>query len=152
MKICPKCGWENVDTAASCSECFSPFTGAESAIETDSEAFFQRVETKQRRRRLLALLVIPFYYIIYIILSIKYIADGSWFGALLFPLLFPVFYYLMMFKADLLFKFQHMLQIDNINDVDISEWYYMGNKIGAVLLIVIGLACIAGPSLPFWSS
>ena len=145
MKICPKCKAENPDAAVSCGECLSPFTGAEPTVRTDSEAFFLREEKRQRRRKTLALLPIPAYYVAYIAFSVKYILDGSWFAELLFPLLFPILYYLMMFKAEWLFKLEHFLDIDNIDNVDISDWYFMGNRIGAVLLLLAGLALIVSP-------
>ena len=151
MKICPKCGADNPNTATFCSECLFPFIDTKPTIETDSEIFFRQEEKRQRHRKTLALLVIPIYYIVYISFSIKYIMDGSWFCALLFPLIFPILYYLMMFKADCLFKLEHILDIDNIDNVNISDWYYMGNKIGAALLIIMGLALITAPCLPFWS-
>jgi ribosomal protein L40E len=141
MKICEKCGFENYGEVSSCNKCGTSLLHIEKTEDSgQAEAFFMRQERKEKRQRILKLLLIPLYYLIYLpfyILCIR--CQEESFGVLFLPLLFPILYYLLSFKAEWLFKMEHMHQIDNLDKVEISDYYYMTSQIGAYLLLAAGM-------------
>lgn len=139
MKICPKCGENNPDSAKLCAACFASL--AESVKPAfDSEEFFLREEKRDRRKRRIHLLLIPLYYVVYLLFFILCcIENGGVVGLLLIPLLFPALFYLFVFHPDALFAFQHMFDIDNLHDVQISDWYYFTSRLSGYFFLILGL-------------
>lgn len=141
MKICERCGFENYGEVPSCGKCGASLMHIKKTEDGDqAEAFFVRQERKEKRQRMINMLLIPLYYLIYIpfyILCIR--CEEESFGVLFFPLLFPILYYLLNFKAEWLFKIDHMHLIDNLDQVEISDYYYITSKIGAYLLLAAGV-------------
>lgn len=142
MKICRNCGFENPDTVQSCERCCS--TLFNEAVVPDKEildAFFEKQEQKEKRHKILKTIPIPLYVLIYIPVLIKCtLIDSESFLSLLFFLLFPTIgYYLLAFKAEALFKLQHVFHIDNIDDVEVSDWYIFSSLIAGFLLLGLGI-------------
>lgn len=144
MKICPYCQTQNPDGAVLCTECMQSIgdvvpvreDGAESVVNE----FFEKEEKRDKLKAFLWQLPILLYYVIYIplyILTVK--KDSELFGVMLLPLLFGGLYYLLVFKAEFLFKFNHMFDIDNIDEVHVSDMYVFSSKISGVVMLVAGL-------------
>lgn len=139
MKICPKCGENNSDSAKLCAACCASLSEA-AQPDFNSEEFFLREERRDRRKRCVQLLLIPLYYVVYLLFFVLCcIENGGVIGHLLIPLLFPALYYLFVFHADALFAFQHMFDIDNLHDVQISDWYYFTSRLSGYFFLIAGL-------------
>lgn len=146
MKICHKCGLENPDSAKSCEHCFSVLLNSVSVSDEKAlEEFFEKEEKKEKRHSVLKTLPVPIYLIIYLPIYIKCILlDGACFFSLLLFMLFPILsYYLLAFKAETLFKLQHIFDISNIDDVEVSDWYIFSSLIAGILFLVIGLFVVS---------
>ncbi len=149
MKICPKCECANVDTATLCKECGSPFRGQ------DREDYEKRVaaedalrQRKERRREIVKWSAAAGAGAIALAVTVAgFVLRGGWFfqffcigwfiiGMGVVQLIFP----------DAVFRFRHMFDIANIDDVRPSDFYYITTAIGAVALIVCGAVIMAGPA------
>ncbi len=142
MRICHKCGLENPDSAKSCERCFSVLLNSASQSDEKRLAeFFEKQEKKERRNQIFKTIPIPVYVLIYLPVYIKCVLlNTDYIFSLLFFLLFPtVGYYLLAFKAEALFKLQHIFHIDNIDDVEVSDWYIFSSLIAGISLLIIGL-------------
>ena len=142
MRICHKCGFENPDSSKSCEHCFSVLLNSVSqSDEKLLEKFFEKQERKERKNKIFKTIPLPVYALIYLPIYIKCVLlDSECLSSLLFFLLFPIIgYYLLAFKAEALFKLQHIFQIDNIDDVEVSDWYIFSSLIAGILLLIIGL-------------
>ena len=85
-------------------------------------------------------MLVPLYYIVYLIFYIKCVlVDKSTAIPLCVPIFFPIVYLLLMFKADSLFCFRHMFEIDNPEKVELSDWYYLSSKVSACIVLALGL-------------
>lgn len=145
MKICDKCGFENPDSAKSCEQCCNLLLDCDSeSSENILEEIFVKQEKAEKKKRILKRIPVFVYSLIYIPIYIKcLIADSECFFSLLFFLFFPLLgYCLLAFKAEALFKFQHILHIDNIDDVEVSDWYVFSSFIAGILLLSMGLFVI----------
>ncbi len=143
MKICPKCNTGNNDTAVICSECMKSLKDVTVENEEISEKFWEREEKRERCRRVFRIAVIPVYYAVYItfyILTVRLERGPAW--VLLIPLFFPLFYWLCVEKAEWVFKLEHMLHIDNIDDARPSDWYLMTTKISGYIFLIMGLVMV----------
>lgn len=139
MKKCPKCGEENLSTAQICQKCAAPL-GDVPESKADSEYFFEKINKREKFGKVIKLLLVPLYYIVYFIFYIKCVLiEGSTAGPLLIAVFFPIVYLLLMFKADSLFRFNHMFDIDNVEKVELSDWYYLSSKISACIVLALGL-------------
>lgn len=149
MKICPKCGMNNKDDAKLCMECSASLHCINVKEACNTEEFFACEERKDRRKKRIHLLMIPLYYVIYITFFVLCLLKTTEsIVLLLIPLLFPALYYLSIFHPDAIFRFQHMFDISNLEDVEPSDWYYFSSKLGGYLILVLGLfiaiSCFAG--------
>ena len=147
MKICPWCQTQNPDSAVLCVECMNSIGGIAPEPKDYSENFindfFKKEEICDRRHSFFLKLVMLFYCIIcipvYVLIAIN---NGPFFLVVIITLFFLTGYYLCVFKAEFLFKLNHFTCIDNIDDVEISDYYFLSNKIGGFLMLVAGI-CFA---------
>lgn len=144
MKICPKCGTENKDSCAVCRECYSSLYDIKPENpQAVSDSFFEREEKAEKRKKKLSTLPILFYYCIYLTFYILcIIKDRACFFPLLLPLGLPLLYYLLRFKADSLFRLQHICEIDNLDEVQPSDWYYFNSHVSAYIILIFGLILV----------
>lgn len=139
MKKCPKCGEENLSTSSVCQKCAAPLTDVPDS-KADSEHYFEKINKREKFGKIIKLVLVPLYYIVYLIFYIKCVlTDKSTAAPLCVPIFFPIVYLLLMFKADSLFRFNHMFDIDNVEKVELSDWYYLSSKISACLVLALGL-------------
>lgn len=143
MKACPKCGAENSNSAVFCENCQS-YIENEKNVETDLiNSIAEKEEKKEKFRRGLDWTIGIVYVVLYIALYIKALACGniSGIGPLL-PVMLATVYFVCVFKPEAIFFLENMLKIDNIEDVKISDWYYISNRIGAYLFLCVGIVFI----------
>lgn len=139
MKKCPKCGEENLSTAQICQKCAAPL-GDVPESKAGSEYFFEKINKREKFGRIIKLVLVPLYYITYLIFYFKCIKiEKSIALPLCVPIFFPIVYLLLMFKADSLFRFRHMFEIDNPEKVELSDWYYLSSKVSACIVLALGL-------------
>lgn len=139
MKKCPKCGEENLSTAQICQKCAAPL-GDVPESKADSEYFFEKINKREKFGRIVKIVLVPLYYIVYLIFYTKCVlVDKSTAIPLCVPIFFPIVYLLLMFKADSLFRFRHMFEIDNPEKVELSDWYYLSSKVSACIVLALGL-------------
>ncbi len=144
MKSCPKCKTLNFDNAALCENCSAYLGDVEPDVTDVLEEIMQEEEKNERFWKIFHILLVVIYYAIYIPLFVICFKKSNHtpVGVLLLPAIFPLFYYLSVFKAEAMFKLSHIFQIDNIDDVHISDWYYVSSKIGGYIILVMGLVCM----------
>ncbi len=147
MKICPFCQSQNPDSAVLCTECMNSIGGIKPEPENHSDeilnALLRKEERKEKRQIIIERIALIIYFAVSILAYLFVIINKGAFYPLIFvTLLFGLMYYLCVFKPRFLFMLEHISCIDNIDDVEISDWYFISNKIGGFccLLIGIGLA------------
>lgn len=141
MKICGKCGFENPDTYTTCAKCYSMLEEKSSEITT--EAFFKKLDKKDKIKNIIHYVIMAIYLIIVIpffVLCVKTEDDASLAFFLLFILsVCLITYYLSVFHPDAMFKISHISVISNIDDVQPSDWYYMTSTFGGYVCLAIGI-------------
>ncbi len=139
MKKCPKCGEENLSTAQVCRKCTAPLSDVPES-KANVEHYFEKINRREKFGKVIKIVLVPIYYIVYFIFYIKCVLiERATAGPLLIAVFFPVVYLLLMFKADSLFRFNHMFDIDNVEKVKLSDWYYLSSKISACIVLALGL-------------
>lgn len=142
MKICPKCGFENVDADTFCAKCSAALLG-QSVQQGESGDFFQREERREKIKRWTRLSLIPLYYLIYLPFYVGAVKiDRELWLMLGLPLLIPLLYYLFYFKPETMFRLQHLFEIDNLDEVQVSDWYLFTSKLSAYFLWIFGIAVV----------
>ena len=166
MKICPKCGASCKDDVFICRECYTSLNNVEpidaEEAKEKTEKFFEKEAKKDKIKHILSIALLPIFSAIYIPLATVCVYRIREFAIFLVLLIFyiavSITYYLGFFKPDLLFMLSHMLTIDNIDDVELSSWYYFTEKLGAVLALIIALFmviylyCSTSPALSDFTS
>ncbi len=144
MKKCPKCELMNFDNATLCESCSAYIADVEADSTDVLEQIMQEEEKNERFWKIFHILLVVIYYAIYIpLFAVCFRKSGSTpVDVLLLPAIFPLFYYLSVFKAEAMFKLSHIFQIDNIDDVHVSEWYHITSKIGGYIILIMGIVCM----------
>ncbi|MBQ8526252.1 MAG: hypothetical protein IJ460_06020 [Clostridia bacterium] len=96
-------------------------------------------ERREKRSRLIKLILIPLYYIIVIPICVLTLINEpeTWLPIIIVAAV-PVLYYLSVFKADLLFELEYMLN-PNLSHAEPSDWYYFCNQIGGYVILLFGI-------------
>ena len=163
MKICPKCGASCKDDVFICNECYTSLNNIEPTnAEEVTENFFKKEAKKDKIKHILSIALLPIFSAIYIPFAAVCVYRIREFAIFLVLLILyiavSITYYLSFFKPEVLFILSHMLTIDNIDDVELSSWYYFTEKLGAVLALVIALFmviylyCTTSPALSNFTS
>jgi len=144
MKICPYCQSQNPDSAVLCTECMKSIGGIapepESYTEDILAKFFKKEERREKRHNFLMYFALVIYYVICVpIYILLIISDGPFFPLILITVFLSIGYYLCIFKPRFLFMLEHISTIDNIDDVELSDWYFLSCKIGGFLMLAAGL-------------
>ncbi len=144
MKICPKCGASCKDDSFICSECYTSLNNVVPInAEEATEKFFEKEAKKDKIKHILSIALLPIFSAIYIpfaALCVYRIREFAIFLVLLILYIaVSITYYLGFFKPEMLFMLSHMFTIDNIDDVELSSWYYFTEKLGAILALVLAL-------------
>ena len=131
----------NRDESVICRECGAslgkvPSQDEEALLKTEMDKY----ERRQRRRRNLALSGV----ILSGVLNMAFFVISIIRGTFLFPAVFflftPVFGYLAIFRSDALFRYEHQYDIANVNEARPTEWYFLKNTIGGVIILLMGSA------------
>lgn len=144
MKICPYCQSQNPDSAVLCTECMKSIGGIAPEPERYKEDIVARFLEKEERREkrhdfLLHFAIIAYYIICVPVYILLIIADGPFFPVIFITALLSLGYYLCIFKPKFLFMLEHRTTIDNIDDVELSDWYFLSSKICGFLMLGTGL-------------
>ncbi len=144
MKKCPKCGTMNFDNLTLCENCSAYINDVEPDSTNVIEEIMIKEEKNEKFWRFFHTMLAVIYYAVYIPLFVICFRKSTHtpIFVLLLPAIFPLFYYLSVFKADTMFKLSHIFQIDNIEDVNVSDWYYFTSKIGGYIILIMGIACM----------
>lgn len=144
MKICQKCSTGNENNALHCKDCGHSLSKA--IIEEDRDYVKEMMERQDKRHRhqmrihgialgILGLIDIFFY--------IMALMKGQIFIPTVMLLLFPLLSYLHLYQPRLLFSLRHFATIDNLEDVELSNWYVLNCKIGGYVFAVLGTVMMA---------
>ena len=144
MKICPECSFENPDTESVCQKCYASLSDIYSSDSSEkTEEFFAKIERKEKILKFIHIALIPLYYAICLPLSVMCYLKIKTAGVLFLIFLFlPLLYYFSIFKPEAIFYLQHMFEIDNIDEVEISDWYYISSRFGGYLILAFGIFAI----------
>ena len=141
MKICYKCGCGHSDSYVICKECSASLTdvSVQKAEEIANEKESQR-EHKEKRARLIKLLIIPLYYLIFIPIAILTIKNEAimWIPMMLMAAM-PIYYYLCIFKADLLFELNYMFNL-SVKNAEPTDHYYFTTQLSGYIILIFGIA------------
>ena len=144
MKICPKCNCANENDSIICKDCSNLI----SKVKADSidyiEAINKKEERKHKFRKRLHMILIPLLGIIYVYLYINSLNYISFIEATFIGVLFPVLAYINIHNPKLLFILRHIFTIDNIDEVELSDFYIVCTKIGGIVLLVIAFVLFTG--------
>ena len=144
MKICQQCKFENPDSEAVCQKCYASLSGVESSDSSEiTEEFFAKIERKDKITKFIHTALIPLYYLICLPLSVRFYLKIKTAGVLFLIFLFlPLLYWFSIFKPEAMFYLQHMFEIDNIDEVEISDWYYTSSRIGGYIILAFGIFAV----------
>lgn len=144
MKICSQCGFENSNSEAVCQKCYASLSEVEASDSSEkTKEFFAKIERKEKILKFIHIALIPLYYAVCLPLSVMCYLKIKTAGVLFLVFLFlPLLYWFSIFKPEAMFYLQHMFEIDNIDDVEISDWYYTSSRIGGYLILVFGIFAI----------
>lgn len=143
MKICKRCKTENDNSASLCSKCFARLDETEN-VQADggyAEEYFKRAERREKIIKALEWAAVPLYYVIFAVIGFCRRNDGFGLDTNMWLALtvVPVVYILLMFCGEGLFRISHIFSIDNIDEVNVSEWYQISCKISAIAVLAVGL-------------
>lgn len=144
MKICPYCQSQNPDSAVLCTECMNSIGGIKPEPENYSDEIvnkiFEKEERKEKCQSIIQYIALIIYFVVCISAYISLIVHNGPFYPLIFvTLILGLGYYLCVFKPRFLFMLEHISCIDNIDDVDISDWYFISNKISGFCMLLFGI-------------
>jgi hypothetical protein len=139
MKICPKCQMGNKDDAMYCKDCGISLSRISiKNIEEQLKKEKARVERKeQRTKQLLCMLVAAFGVLDLVILGFSIFHGTMTFIMLIHLLTLPAGYAAIL-HPDALFHLNHSKDIENIHDVEPSEWYYYKCKAAGISVMALG--------------
>lgn len=141
MKICYKCGCGNSDSSVICKECSASLTDVSvqkaEEIANEKEAWRERKEKNIKR---IKLMLIPIYYFIFIPVAVLSIINETimWLPMLLMAAL-PLYYYLCIFKADLLFELNYMFNL-SVKNAEPTDHYYFTTQLSGYIILIFGIA------------
>ncbi len=139
MKICPECQAGNNDDAIYCKDCGTSLSKtaikkAEDLIRSELE---KRKRKEQRTRRVLRALIVVFAALDLVILGSAIFRGTMTFIMLLHLLTIPAGY-ASIFHPDALFQLNYSKDIENIHDVEPSDWYYFKCKAAGISVMILG--------------
>lgn len=139
MKICPKCRRGNNDDTMYCKDCGTSLSkiamkNAEDLLKAEME---RKERKEQRTRRLLYALMVVIGALDFVILGCT-IFRGTINIIMLAHLLSLPAGYVAIFHPDALFHLNHSMDIENIHDVEPSEWYYFKCKAVGISVMLLG--------------
>ena len=147
MKICPKCQAGNNDDAIYCKDCGTSLSKtaikkAEELLKAESE---KRERKEQRTRRMLCALIVVFSVLDFVILGSSIFRGNITFIMLVHLLTIPAGY-VAIFHPDALFQLNYSKDIENIHDVEPSEWYYFKCKATGIGVMILGTISLCVPA------
>lgn len=142
MKICPKCNTGNSDNAFQCRDCgFS--LSREIVNSRDYVGEISAREEKQHKfRMLLHIILLPVLGALYVFLYVKALSRGEILETTFVAVLLPLIAYVNIHHPKEVFMLTHILTINNVDDVELSDWYMAGTKISGYLCLVMGFVFI----------
>jgi len=128
MKICPKCNTGNGEKAIQCKDC-GYFLNK---VSVDShKKYIEKIteieETKHRRKMLIHNITLPIIGVVYIYFLVKSLQDEFSLSIIFAAILLPLLSYVQIHHPRALFVMKHIFTIDNIDDVELSDWYIFGS-------------------------
>lgn len=144
MKICPKCNCANENDRIICKECSNSISMVKNDNSDYVEAINKKEEKKHKLRKRLHLIFIPLLGLIYVYLYIKALIYISFLETTFIGVFFPVLAYINIHNPKLLFILGHIFTIDNIDEVELSDFYILSSKIGGIVLLVIAFVFFTG--------
>ncbi len=144
MKKCPKCDALNFDNATLCENCSAYIADVEADSTNVIEAIMLKEEKSERFWKVFHIMLAVLYYVLYIPLFVICFRKSNHtpVGVLLLPATFPLFYYLCVFKAEAMFKLKHIFHVYNVDDIELTDWYYVTSKIAGYIFLVMGIVCM----------
>ncbi len=144
MKICPKCNCVNENDRIFCKECSNSISKVKIDNGDYVEAIYKKEERKHTLRKRLHIIFIPILGLIYVYLYIKALNYISFLETTFIGVFFPVLAYINIHNPKLLFILGHIFTIDNIDEVELSDFYILSSKIGGIVLLVIAFVLFTG--------
>lgn len=148
MKICPECNSGNNDKSLQCKDCGR--TLLDTKIE-ESQDYVQKIldrEEKTHKRNMLIhtillLLVAP----LYLYLFSKAISNIGVVFPVFTTLVFLLPSYFYIHKPRVFFVISHIFTIENIDKVELTDWYIFTSKLAGVISIIVSYALLVYPEL-----
>ena len=136
MKVCPRCNTANMDTAVICKECGAHISAEAETVRSAIEKIEQQERVKAKRIRLLHKIFVPIGAVLYLAAYIfSVINTGFYFAMLIIALLAILFSWLSIHKPEAMFKLNHFTTIDNLDSVELSDFYLYSSKLGGIIII-----------------
>lgn len=139
MKICPKCNTGNDNHAIQCKDCGASISQTGITQQNFVEERSAGEEKRHRRKMLVHNIVLPVLGIAYVSLYIKALSKANPFQVTLIAVVLPLIAYLNIHHPRVLFVIRNIFTIDNIDDVELSDWYVIGTKISGYICIAAAL-------------
>lgn len=143
MKICSKCNTDNADNALHCAVCGAKLDAVDTkrSAEEYVDDYFKKEARKEGLERLISFLALGCFAAIYITLSVVLaLRQSVSFSILLLIFILCVVGFVgAVFFPRAFFVLTHITQIDNIDDVALSDWYYISSKISGYLILLLGI-------------
>lgn len=132
LKICPKCGNGNKPEQLYCTECSASLDESTlKEIKVDIEAEIRKDEKKEKLERRIIVISGG---ILVIALTLAAFLFGGDPGLFLPGIVIILLSILDLLYPEEMFKLSHLF---SIKEVELSDFYYIANKIGAILMIVL---------------
>jgi hypothetical protein len=139
LKICPKCNTANNDNTFQCRDC--GYSLSEINIEKHRnyvEEIAERDEKKHRLKMRIHNIILPIIGVFYIYFYIKALSKVGFIELTFMAVLFPILSYMGIHHPRAMFVLKHLFTINNIDDVELSDWYIISSKIGGCICAIVG--------------
>jgi ribosomal protein L40E len=144
LKICPKCNTGNNDNDIQCKDC--GYSLSDTIIEKHRNYLEEITERDEKRHRLkmrihnIVLLIIGGFYIYF---YIKALSKVGFIELTFIAVLFPILSYMGIHHPRTMFVISHIFTIENIDNVELSDWYLISSKIGGYICAIVGFVFMA---------
>ena len=136
MKICPKCNTANADTAVMCKECGAHISAEAETVRSAIEKIEEQERKKAEKIRLMHKIFVPIGAALYLAAYIFSVVNiGFYFSLLIIAIIGIFFAWLGIHKPEAMFKLNHFTTIDNLDSVELSDFYLYSSKLGGIIII-----------------
>ena len=144
MKTCPKCHTDHADNAVHCVICGASLEKVDKNTDAGEyvEEYLNSEEQKEKRKRRISYLALGIFTVLYIALSVVYFVQQGMkeiFAVFFTYILCAIVFVLSAIYPKAMFILEHFTMIENIDDVELSTWYYISSKIAGYMMLVLGI-------------